>query len=78
MILRRRDKAILAAYNEFWEKVWWNWGYFIRGNRTCCSIAPRICKTAQLPSYGHLEACLKRPKFTHPLTHTHYLWKKLK
>jgi hypothetical protein len=23
-ILRRGDKAILAAYNEFWEKVWWN------------------------------------------------------
>jgi hypothetical protein len=24
MPLRRGDKAILAAYNEFWEKVWWN------------------------------------------------------
>ena len=24
IILRRGDKAILAAYNEFWEKVWWN------------------------------------------------------
>jgi hypothetical protein len=24
MILRRGDKTILAAYNEFWEKVWWN------------------------------------------------------
>jgi hypothetical protein len=24
MVLRRGDKAILAAYNEFWEKVWWN------------------------------------------------------
>jgi hypothetical protein len=24
MILRRGDKALLAAYNEFWEKVWWN------------------------------------------------------
>ncbi len=24
MILRRSDKAILKAYNEFWDKVWWN------------------------------------------------------
>lgn len=24
MILRRSDKAILAAYDEFWDKVWWN------------------------------------------------------
>jgi hypothetical protein len=24
MILRRGDKAILTAHNQFWEKVWWN------------------------------------------------------
>lgn len=24
LILRRGDKAILAAYSEFWDKVWWN------------------------------------------------------
>src|SRR4029077_10623980 len=24
MILRRGDKAILAAHEEFWDKVWWN------------------------------------------------------
>ena len=24
MVLRRNDPSILAAYNEFWDKVWWN------------------------------------------------------
>jgi hypothetical protein len=37
MMLRRGDKSILAAYNEFWDKVWWNrhqnWRYRLKSGQ---------------------------------------------
>jgi hypothetical protein len=37
IVLRRNDKDILKAYNEFWDKVWWNrhqnWLYRIKSGK---------------------------------------------
>jgi hypothetical protein len=52
LLLRRNDKAILKAYNEFWDKVWWNrhqnWLYRI--------------KSGEAPLTREQEPLLKRAK----------------
>jgi hypothetical protein len=52
LLLRRNDKGILAAQNEFWEKVWWNrhqnWLYKI--------------KTGELVPSDEQRAILKRAR----------------
>jgi hypothetical protein len=57
LLLRRNDKAILKAYNEFWDKVWWNrhqvWVQRIRSGRE------RLIKE-QKPVYVQARKAAKR------------------
>lgn len=57
MILRRGDKAILAAYNEFWDKVWWNrhqnWLYSLKTGKEKLT-------TAQKPILARAKKAAKR------------------
>jgi hypothetical protein len=52
LLLRRNDKAIFAAYQEFWDKVWWNrhqnWLYQIKTGETPLTPAQKpILATAK-------------------------------
>lgn len=51
LLLRRNDKDILKAYNEFWDKVWWNrhqdWLQKLKsGERPLTKAEEPILKTA--------------------------------
>ena len=50
--MRRGDKAILAAYQEFWDKVWWNrhqtWLYQVKTGEAPLTAAQKpILATAK-------------------------------
>lgn len=52
LLLRRNDKSILKAYNEFWDKVWWNrhqvWFEKIRSGEEPLTVGQKpILKKAQ-------------------------------
>ena len=58
LLLRRNDQSILAAYDKFWDKVWWNrhqnWKYRIQaGQEIVTKEQKALYRRASAPPVGN-------------------------